>query len=148
MRRTPLLLIFPLLGACNAETGLFRTAGGPPQPVRVELRDRESGAPIAGAAVVAETVARNHPMSIASAMWKTMPEDTRGRTDVQGRITLSVLEGREFRIFVWAPGRTPVAFWPVLESHADIWLEPELPPGEANPGVQARITTRAAGEAR
>lgn len=133
------------LPGCNAETGVFRTPGGPDSAILVRVRDAATGQPIASAAVAAETTSRDHPFSAASILSQTGPESSRAKTDERGEAVVRVLEDREFRIVVWAPGRAPVAFGPAaLRIAGGEWIDPQLPPGGANPGVQACIAREGA----
>lgn len=135
-----LLALAAFLAGCSAESGMFRTAGGPETPVQVWVRDLDSGKPIVGAAISAETIARDHPLSAASILGQTGPESSRARTDSEGAARVSVFEDREFRILVWAPGRATVVFGPMLlRDAAEGWIDPLLPDDGTNPRVQARL---------
>lgn len=152
MRTAPLLLLIAAAAApaaCTAETGVFRTAGGPEKAVQVRIRDAATAAPIAGAAVSAEMASRDHPFSAASIMGQTGPDASRASTDERGEALVTVLDDREYRIVVWAPGRAPVAFGPAaLRAAAGGWIDPELPPGGLNPGIQASVAGEGASAPR
>jgi hypothetical protein len=128
------------IGACNAETGLLRTAGGPKTAIRVSVRDAATHEPVREAHCAAETLSRNHPFSLASIMWQTMDSASVGTTDHAGTTRLVVLADRHFRLRVWPRGGPPVVFF-----HAEpaplpmgVWLRTDLPPG-SDPGIEARI---------
>jgi hypothetical protein len=143
MRRTYSLLLLAslvLLAACSAESGILRTPGGPETQVRIFVRDRATQSPVADAAVALETASRDHAFSAASILGQTGPESAQGRTDAEGAITLSTLHGREFRVVVWAAGRAPVIFTPAaINASEGAWIDPELPPQQADPGVEVRV---------
>lgn len=128
------------LGGCNAESGLFRTAGGPETAIIVSVRDWATKRPIADALVAAETQSRNHPFSVASIMWKTMDSASTGRTDDAGSVRLKVLADRHYRLRIWPRGGAPVVFFHAEPSPLPMgeWMSAELPPG-SDPGVEARI---------
>ncbi len=129
-----------VLGGCNAETGWFRTPGGPRTAVVVSVRDAATHEPVRGAHCAAETLSRNHPFSVASIMWQTMDSESTGQTDGSGSVRLVVLADRQYRLQVWPRGGAPVTFF-----HAEpaplplgVWLRAQLPPG-SDPGIEARI---------
>ncbi len=138
----PIAGVLAILQGCSSETGMFRSAGGPKQTLLVFVRDRDTMRPIQGAAVAVETASRDHPFSAASILGQTGPDDSRATTNEHGEVRLTWLEGREFRVVIWTPGRSPAVLGPVtLNGASGAWLDPALPPGTADPGVQARIHT-------
>ncbi len=142
IRRTSPLLFAALAAAltgCTAESGILRSPGGPETALRLSVRDRDTLKPIAGAAIAAETASRHHPFSAASILGQTDAQSSRARTDDHGRATVQTLEGREFRIVVWAPGRPPTVFsTAMLHAANGDWIDPEIPAG-----VQVRIESAA-----
>lgn len=128
------------LSGCTAESGLFRTAGGPETPIVLSVRDAATHRPVPGARCAAETFSRNHPFSIASIMWQTMDSASVGTTDGAGSTRLVVPADRHFRLQIWPRGGPPVVFF-----HAEpaplpmgVWMRADLPPG-SGPGIEARI---------
>jgi len=132
-------------GGCTAESGLLRTPGGPDAPLWIWVRDRHSGAPLADARVSFETASRFHPLSAASLLGQTDPEHASVMTDSTGAAMMQVLSGRDFRIVVWAPGRSAVVFRPTTPGTLapSEWLDPFMPGDGADPGLQVRISERA-----
>ena len=128
------------LGGCNAETGLFRTAGGPETAIIVSVRNAETHEPVRDAQCAAETLSRNHPFSIASIMWQTMDSASTGTTDETGTARLTVLADRHYRLRIWPRGGAPVVFFHAEPSPLPmgVWLKADLPPG-SHPGIEARI---------
>ncbi len=144
--KAPLLLFafasiaMAFLWGCSAESGMFRTPGGPPIGLHVWVRDASTHQPIEGAVVVADTIARDHPFSAATILSQTGPESSRARTDAQGAAVVNMLDDREYRLVIWASGHPPLVFGPLsLRQRGGEWIDPELPSSSASPLLQARI---------
>ena len=105
----------------------------------VAVSDAITGAPIAGAKVVADTPSHNHPLSIESMLGQTAPVQSIAYTDERGVAVLEYATGRSVRVGVMARG------YPLLVENVDQpWLGDFDLLGDEDPGRSARLRARVA----
>lgn len=66
----------------------------------VEVRSAATGEGVAGAVVVAQSLAKDHPLSIDTLLGRTQPEEERAVTDAAGRARVRFVEDRLARVGV------------------------------------------------
>lgn len=69
----------------------------------VEVRRSDTHEPVVGALMIAQSSAKDHPLSVDSILGKTGPLESRGMTGADGRATVEIVEDRYVRIGVVAP---------------------------------------------
>lgn len=124
-----LVIALLLAGGCASE---------PRAQLRVDVSDAASGAPIVGAKVQAETLARNHPLAVSSLLGQTGPVTSTGFTDEAGRATLEYVVGRPVRVAALARGYAIVTL-----TVEEPWLGPASAESETGPmGGRMRVRVR------
>lgn len=103
--RPPSAVAALALAAAGATAGC---QSAPLAPVQVQVLDPSRGEPIHDAAVFAESLARDHPFSIATLLGQTGARRDEGRTDDAGRVQLTFIADRPLRIGILAPGYAPL----------------------------------------
>lgn len=131
------------LCGCDADSGIYRTPGGPEAAFTVLVRDALSHEPIAGATVLAETPSRDHPFSAATILGQTQPVSARATTNDRGEATLTCLRGRPVRIGILAAGVQPsfILFDPNPADATDVadWLPITPEAGLADRPCEIRV---------
>jgi hypothetical protein len=101
-----------VLGACSSGPGTGRLV--------VSVREG-SERPVADALVVCDSLARDHPFSIATILGSTGAQTRTARTGVDGTARLEFVRERSVRLTVVAPGRGPGVLFLGEPGASQVW---------------------------
>lgn len=101
-----------VLGACSSGPGTGRLV--------VSVREG-SERPVADALVVCDSLARDHPFSIATILGSTGAQTRTARTGVDGTARLEFVRERSVRLTVVAPGRGPGVLFLGEPGESQVW---------------------------
>lgn len=85
--------------------GISGCAGPAEMRALVEVREVGTHVPVAGALVIAQSMNRDHPLSVDSQLGRLGPMESRDTTDERGLARVELVEGRLVRFSVVPMGR-------------------------------------------